>query len=216
MANGDDGAQVGRTWPDLASNMIRGPLAWVLAMSVVAVVAVYVVTPFLPGCRTALFLGPSGADCGPPVEALPAAVVVAFTEPCRTYNGWVPFDDGAGKFMLGAGSGTLRNGGPHSQGEAGTDTPLTPVRAGEQGGAEIHALEEPEMPAHRHQVGDRFAVRIGTQDGTGHARCDTLAGLGACAISHDLIHEESTPMGGSRPHNNMPPYIALYFCKKAS
>jgi microcystin-dependent protein len=40
------------------------------------------------------------------------------------------------------------------------------------------------------------------------------AGMNNDYAYHSSGYEKMATDGGNQPHNNMPPYIALYFCKK--
>ena len=142
--------------------------------------------------------------------------VVAFVDGCPE-QGWVPFEDGAGKFLLGAGSGTLVYGeaSPHRPDGAPEFVRLTAVNAGDQGGAETHALTEPEMPRHQHLPGGNIDRLLG-YDNDGRSRTYQKE-------AHESVHvttSTATAFAGglpdetTKPHNNMPPYIALHFCKK--
>ena len=143
-------------------------------------------------------------------RAIPVGVVVTSTVECGSLVGeWEPYNEGFGKFILGAGKGTLIVSGPHSSQEAGTSVPLTEVRAGAQGGTEKHELHPDEMPAHNHAF-TGASVTIGGNNGTGRrlAVGDT-ADQGSFAPSGSI-----SSTGMNKPHNNMPPYIALHFCRK--
>lgn len=154
---------------------------------------------------------------------VPGGAVVAFENGCPTEAGWVPFTDGHGKFLLGAGQGELRYQGRHHR-PAGADNvvTLTPVEAGDQGGAEKHTLTEQQMPSHTHELlspknEHRLLDYLALYQGDGMH--DWLwARHNPEAIYN--INENSWPElsveGGGEPHNNMPPYVALYFCKKVA
>lgn len=117
--------------------------------------------------------------------SIPRNAVMAFNEK-ECPKGWSEFKDAAGRVIVGVGAG------------AG----LTARQFRELGGSEIHKLTADEMPAHRHDLW------TSPQSGTsgvmsGAARSDR-------PVNSALRGAE----GQGKPHNNMPPYIALYFCKK--
>ncbi len=70
------------------------------------------------------------------------------------------------------------------------------------GGAEEVTLTEAQMPAHNH--GGALMIPDGTLYGMNNDNRFHNSGAGV------TLHAS----GGNRPHENMPPYIALYFCKK--
>lgn len=143
--------------------------------------------------------------------AVPSGAVVAFDVECKDLIGWEDYTEGAGKFLLGAGDGTLQPSGPHRppstnyQGEV----KLTPVKLGDQGGEETHKLTDDEIPIHDHQDGDwKYLVR---QDGKGTTSTKTDTKGNEINIKQGA---EVKPFGKGLAHNNMPPYIAMHFCKK--
>ena len=87
----------------------------------------------------------------------------------------------------------------------------------ETGGEESVKLKLGQMPRHRH------SIPLVTTDNT-----YSDAGLGTNAPYFDYRNREDVltkiameeasqgvgPQGNNEPHNNMPPYISLYFCKK--
>jgi microcystin-dependent protein len=75
---------------------------------------------------------------------------------------------------------------------------------GSVGGEEKHTLLEPEMPRHNHAV----YTHAGFEGG------ETPGASGVPPDNKTKVHARITSStGSSLPHNNMPPYIALYFCK---
>lgn len=102
--------------------------------------------------------------------------------------GWQPFEAAAGRLIIGAGKGG----------------PLTNRKYRDVGGAENHELTIEEMPAHAHSYELIKDKSRGGQKGT-----QTVV------ITNRLEGEAKTEdVGGSRSHNNMPPFIVLYYCKK--
>ncbi|MGV6847499.1 MAG: phage baseplate protein [Marinibacterium sp.] len=110
--------------------------------------------------------------------------------------GWSEFTLASGRFVLGA-------------------SPT--YRPGSFGGEESVTLTEAQMPRHQHrtQVGTSRAnfVDKGRFD-TGTSNSPTVSNSGQRHPYISGLDFSSSRVGGSQPHNNMPPYIALYFCKK--
>ena len=143
--------------------------------------------------------------------AVPDGAVVAFLHPCKDLNGWEDYADGAGKFLLGVGNGVLRPQGPHRPSVENSEITLSEIKFGDQGGEEAHTLRMDEMPKHQHRI---IEMEWGhTINGNGHpARIDVDDG-GPWRNTTGYLTTETK--GSDYPHNNMPPYIALYFCEKA-
>lgn len=81
---------------------------------------------------------------------------------------------------------------------------------GRTGGAEKHKLTEAEMPSHSH----RFRGQPIATGGWGGTVTHPI-GVGDQAIWKEYVPSGTIdPTGGDQAHNNMPPYIALYYCKK--
>lgn len=125
----------------------------------------------------------------------PPGIVVASTVACSALGaGWVDYADGAGRFIVGVGGGTDVNGNPQT------------FQVEEKAGEYLHKLTIDEMPEHTHGI-----VRSGDLTNDSYA-----AGRGTVPHSNTQNYPQTTAMGGNQPHNNIPPYIALFFCKKAS
>ena len=105
------------------------------------------------------------------------------------FGTWVAF--GAGKVMVGLDAG---------------DTSFDTV--GETGGEKTHTLTVAEMPAHKH----KFGYTGGNTDATG-----SPYSVGK-AIGHDPsnVYSETTSTGGDGSHNNLQPYIVVYFWKRTA
>ena len=126
----------------------------------------------------------------------PRGVVAAFDIEAGCPIGWAPFKDAFGRFLLGAGG---QKGGPIARSFR------------EIGGEESHLLTVDEMPKHQHIVEyhnkpvtmdttktDKELWLFESKTGDGHA--------GSAFIAQPRDGQELA-------HNNMPPYIALHFCK---
>ena len=84
---------------------------------------------------------------------------------------------------------------------------------GEQGGVESVTLLESEIPAHIHAVNSN--IGLGTL-GTGSSTSTFARSVGGNAYkggpsNTNMAFESLAPAGGSLPHNNMMPYLALNF-----
>lgn len=111
-------------------------------------------------------------------QDIPSGAVMAFDlQECPA--GWMLFDKGAGRFVLGTSEA---------------------FAFGSEGGEATHRLTVEEMPSHSH--GDI----VGGDGGT--------AGMLNDYAYHSSGFRPIKPSGGNRPHNNMPPYIALTLCRK--
>ena len=145
----------------------------------------------------------------------PTGVVIASALECKSLgDNWSLYEPAEGRFILGAGKGPLES-------FVGLDT---------QGGAESHRLTLEEMPSHDHREktgletearhlvnkrererNDRYAAGI-----RGEAGEETGRSLNVSVVSrheHPIEPSGGRSDGSTEPHNNMPPYVALYFCK---
>lgn len=78
--------------------------------------------------------------------------------------------------------------------------------AGATGGEATHKLNNIEMPRHSH------AYRVGTEGGTDDGLIRGITTV-VGALTKDIVIGNS---GGGLPHNNMPPYIAVYMWKRTA
>ncbi len=129
--------------------------------------------------------GPQGPKGDP--AFVPEGAVMAFDRPTGCPTGWTDMGPGwRGRMIVAAVSDA-------------NDT----YGFGKRDGHETHTLTIAEMPRHFHPG----------SLGAGAANTGTALGVAAPGVlkvpALPTEHE-----GRSQPHNNMPPYIALYFCKK--
>lgn len=122
-----------------------------------------------------------------PADPIPSGAVVAFDTECPK-DGWEPYKRGAGRFILGADK-------------------IREIH--DKGGAAEHKLTIAEMPEHNHHKGDgkRYVVQMTGKDTT--TRTDQTSGEIDIVQGFELVDE-----GKGQPHNNMPPYLVLNFCRK--
>jgi len=160
------------------------------------------------------------------LQPVPANIVVAFDDSNGCPSGWVPFGDADGRMIVGAGS-------------SGGSIPSAETRKyREHGGKEEHVLNVNEIPTHSHistiifedRYVSRFEVQPNVNSPRNAAELPTkgwsdlrMSGEGGdrdypFSLRMETDSRNNTikdnEVGGSKPHNNMPPYIALYFCKK--
>ena len=77
---------------------------------------------------------------------------------------------------------------------------------GATGGEAEHTLTIEEMPKHRHHlVGTQFHQSGNTNN---------IWVTANDGINWDITDHEANYTGGSKPHNNMPPYLAVYVWKR--
>lgn len=90
-------------------------------------------------------------------------------------------------------------------------------QAGSTGGEAQHTLTVDEMPSHNHKI--KLFTGL---SGVASTSQDTIAGKPLsskwdenAAFSSDINNEQPiSTTGGGSPHNNMPPYLAVYMWKR--
>jgi hypothetical protein len=134
-------------------------------------------------------------------NGLPSGAIVAFksseSDPCPGRD-WEIFEEGKGRFLLGAG---------HQRGSE-----LTQRILGDVGGEEEHTLSESEIPSHDH--GMQFSLGEGGDHQLHWANHPSVGNKVASPSPGTPPNTPDTSVGEGRPHNNMPPFISLYFCRK--
>ena len=87
--------------------------------------------------------------------------------------------------------------------------------AGSTGGEETHTLTTDEMPEHKHKgitiAGNKLTAWSETGTGGVFDMHSLFNGSG-----HNTNDFYAEPEGSSQPHNNMPPYLAVYMWKRVS
>jgi microcystin-dependent protein len=82
---------------------------------------------------------------------------------------------------------------------------------GEAGGVEAQTVTTNQMPTHTHQ-GYATTATATAVDPTGNLLAPLTNGYGAPSSLTTLTPATVANVGGSQPHNNMQPYLALNFC----
>ena len=150
-------------------------------------------------------------------SGVPSGGVTAFDPAEGCPAGWKPYEKVRGHVIIGAGQGT------------GTDgEPLTNRVSGDQGGSESHRIALQELPSHVHN-GATLETQLRTHvvllfanfpRGGGWQTMGSPGALAQNALSLlDHTHRFQTDggeglTGDPTPDNNMPPWVALEFCKK--
>ena len=80
---------------------------------------------------------------------------------------------------------------------------------GSEGGEAQHTLTQGEMPSHTHVMNGRV---IGTED-KGAA---TGLTVNAYPLTYNNSNQTTKATGGGQPHNNLPPYRAVYIWRRTS
>lgn len=141
--------------------------------------------------------------------AVPSGAIMAF-DLTACPEGWVPFAEGQSRMIVGAKYPGLTVSG--ALGRNGNGEELVEYGYREHGGAERETLKTAQMPSHTHAgskidvdhlLANKEPVDFTALQGPSHgfARSTNLP----LEISHE---------GGGASHNNMPPFIALYLCRK--
>lgn len=134
---------------------------------------------------------------------LPIGAVMIFDvqDGCPKDDGWEPLDRAAGRVIVGVGAGKLSDG-----------ALLTSRDYNAQGGQERVALRRIELPGHSHEISSANHTVAGQSDGR---VITTLVG-GKHNSSETYMGVFPDRHGKGEAHENMPPFIALHFCKKVT
>ena len=169
--------------------------------------------------------GPPGSQ-GPSAD-VPVGAVVAFDHPSGCPDGWKKFDAGADRVIIGVGEKYKL---PYVEGKPNYQI----------GGAPSQTIAIKHLPKHRHDVKDPGHTHIarapahsegkassqGWPDGNVHKRFRTSDrptndDPEEAVVQKDALEKSETKIdiketGLGQPIDIMPPYIPLYFCKKAN
>ncbi len=85
---------------------------------------------------------------------------------------------------------------------------------GQAGGAETHTLSQVELPQHTHQVvASTSPASLPSPVGNLLAQTPSnLYGNGTAGVNATLNPANISSSGGSQPHSNMQPFLAINFC----
>lgn len=160
------------------------------------------------------------------IGLVPRNSVVAFMGDCPS-QGWEQFSEGIGKFIVGAGpNGRLD---PKSFGAStGVSVQLTSYKLADQGGEEQRTLSEEFLPKHSHSISTIFDQNPpkDLHDGFGGSgapyglspvydeKAPTKAGWSKSIFDHFMSSYGGDKNGNTAPLVNLPPYVALNWCKR--
>lgn len=147
---------------------------------------------------------------------VPPGAIVAFwseqndehAKACPT-PGWSPATELNGRVIVGAGKQN-ESWQRYLSGSEKPDAALvsfTERKPRVTGGEETHLLTEAGVPAHDHSNG-QYTILL-KRDGQYTVTLTDPGGTPNLESGEPL-----RSFGGSKPHNNMPPFMALYYCKK--
>lgn len=152
---------------------------------------------------------------------IPVGTVIALDNPNLSSDecpdGWEPFRRGRGRMIVGAGD-PAGVPGEFGFGEDGQQLSRRDLR--QLGGAETHRLIIFEMPRHTHSVSDPghdHGSPVHSSNGGNSVGWNAIGGTNHTDYEQTGRRSSGIKVrdaGSGEPHNNMPPYIALNFCKK--
>lgn len=92
---------------------------------------------------------------------------------------------------------------------------------GAVGGEASHTLTTEEIPPHKHSVFSTIENSSGDPFATGTnwytvLTSDNLRAPGYSSNTSDVVAGVTNESGGGQPHNNMPPYLAVYVWKRTA
>jgi hypothetical protein len=123
--------------------------------------------------------------------ALPKGAILAFKR-TECPDGWKAFQEGSGRFLVGIGNASG----------------LRTKNLLEIGGEDEHVLIIDEIPNHKHET-----VEAGDPSNSSWGVSGPRNGRHGVRWEH-FQTSYTAPVGGSKPHNNLPPYVGVLFCEK--
>lgn len=146
------------------------------------------------------------------VSGVPKNAVVAFADeslnPEKCPKGWSSYKMARSRVIVGIGDPrSTRDGKLDAEAEL---RKFTNYGYGQHGGQERVVLSEAHIPEHQHVLEVSQFSFLGVGQGTPQGGLSRSEGT-ASRLPKDL---PLSKYGKGDPHDNMPPFIALYFCKK--
>ncbi len=185
----------GRTWADVVGQVPAKLVTWafVILTGILSIFSGIAIFAWITNETLVL----AGYEFGR--ASVGSGAVVAY-DLTKCPNGWSSFKPATGRFLVGAGSEFDVSYEKDSSGNR-----LSARGRLQIGGAEAHKLDLAELPKHNHNLTTSLDGQA-FQTGGKNYPVPTSANLQAYPFNGDE--------GEGKAHNNMPPYIALFFCKK--
>lgn len=189
------------SFADIAREYLKSVPQWLLVIAVAFAVMLFMFqilwrgAPLMCG-NGEIFPATDCKDSTPPSTAttLLQNAIVVFDREEGCPPGWQEYDAVAGRFIVGVGRHTEHD-------EYGNE--VTNFKFGDTGGGRTHKLLKSEMPSHEHTY--TFSSGRISPGHPDHSPNE----FGA----KDIPDKPTGTTGGNEPHNNMPPFIALHYCK---
>lgn len=148
-------------------------------------------------------------------NAIPPGAIIAFYERCNSLPGkWSDYTDAYGRVIVGA----VPTGGSKPEGMSHDVHDIRDYYSGVKLGEERVKIEIPNMPNHSHDHTDPDHTH--TIPHVNNSNSGNTFGFAGARGSVEKVSTSSSDSnitvkgtGNGEPHNNMQPYIALYYCK---
>jgi hypothetical protein len=131
-------------------------------------------------------------------QTVPAGAVMAFDLPQGCPTGWNRFEPATSRMLVGAVAGR----GDATPNKDMNGIQLTARQYRADGGEEFHTLLGSEMPKHTHAYVDWGSSEAGS------------CAFSGCNGKGGNVSKRTEDAGEGKPHNSMPPFIALHYCRK--
>jgi hypothetical protein len=153
---------------------------------------------------------------------MPPSAIVAFDSSDLDEDhcppGWSPFLLARAHVLVGAGDPRKA---PEKMAFDEKGRPLEGYVLRQHGGEQAHQLTPGELPSYRPEIQKipaqtRFELKetdVVPCDGSG---CNQLGAITdrSRAGQHGIVNLAISSIGEDKPHNNMPPYVGVYYCRK--
>lgn len=141
----------------------------------------------------------------------PTGAVMAFDITSGCPSGWASFVEARGRSIVGSATQAEIDSAPAAFAYDSRGVKLSPRLFRQAAGEEAHVLTEAEMPAHQHiTILGSDPSPVMAFYGVGPANAQAIAGAGRSGVPTT----KTSASGQGAPHNNLPPSVALTYCRK--